>query len=87
MRCDLLPNILTPRFPSAKLLNVLLGCAAGQEDVRLAAVAVLKNMVHECLGGEVGGEHEGVFASLEAGLGPTQQEIWISVLSGEGTGP
>ena len=64
-----------------------LGFAAGQEDVRLAAVAVLKNTVHECLSGEVGSKHEGVFASLEAALGPTQQGIWVSVLSGEDTGP
>ena len=63
------------------------GFAAGQEDVRLAAVAVLKNTVHECLSGDVGSEHEGIFASLEAALGPTQQEIWISVLSGEAIGP
>jgi len=56
--------------------------AAGQEDVRLAAVAVLKNTVHDCMGGGVGRQHEGAFASLEAALGPTHQEIWVPVLSG-----
>ena len=59
--------------------------AAGQEDVRLAAVAVLKNTVHDCMNGSaVGSQHESAFASLEAALGPTHQEIWAAVLSGTG---
>lgn len=65
----------------ARLVQLL---AAGQEDVRLGAVHVLKGLVQECVAAP---EHtadslEGPLAVLEAALGPTYQDAWPLVLSG-----
>lgn len=55
----------------------------GQEDVRLAVVAVAKNVIHACLQGRsLQQTDRDALATLEKGLGTTHQPAWPAILSG-----